>query len=151
MSKRESDGDYGEIAAADSPELDQFGGYVFDKLLIIRLVLASLLFAAALILKLSPLLTAILLIFSAAAAGYDIVVSAVNDVSARSFFGAPMIVTFTAVLAFAIGFGTEGAALVILYRIGLLLIDYTSVRTRKSAMDFIQEDDADILTHAIFR
>jgi|GEM_PF-333837 len=147
MSKRESDGDYGEIAAADSPELDQFGGYVFDKLLIIRLVLASLLFAAALILKLSPLLTAILLIFSAAAAGYDIVVSAVNDVSARSFFGAPMIVTFTAVLAFAIGFGTEGAALVILYRIGLLLIDYTSVRTRKSAMDFIQEDDADILTH----
>lgn len=143
MRKRES----GQPAVGYEPGAAAQDGYVFNKLLIVRLVLASLLFAAALILKMSALLTTVLLAVSAVIAGYDVVMQAVNDASAKDFFGASMIVTFVAVVSFAIGFGHEGAALVILYQIGLLLIDYTSARTKGSALDFIPPEDDDILTH----
>lgn len=124
-------------------------GYVFDKILIIRLVLASILFAAALLAKLSPVLTLALLIVSALAAGYDLVMKAVNDITAKKYFEAPLIVSFVAVVAFAIGFGTEGAAIVVLYQIGMILVDYTVQRTKMSAVDFIEAEDSAVITHVL--
>lgn len=123
------------------------GAYSFDKLLVIRLVLSSVLFAVALAVTMPKVVSVIVLILAAAVSGYDIVIDAVNDVSAKNFFGAPLIITFSAVIAFAIGFGIEGAALVILFRIGLLLIDYASAHTKSSALDFIAENDNEALTH----
>jgi Cd2+/Zn2+-exporting ATPase len=122
-------------------------GYSFDRLLVIRLVLASVLFAVALAAKLTVLLSTILLVLSAAVAGYDILLQAINDVAEKRYISPSLIVVFAAVVSFAIGFGSEGAALLILYKIGLLLLDYTKARTVSSAIDFIPEDQDDIVTH----
>jgi cation transport ATPase len=122
-------------------------GYSFDRLLVIRLVLASVLFAVALAAKLTVLLSTIFLVLSAAVAGYDILLQAINDVAEKRYISPSLIVVFAAVVSFAIGFGSEGAALLILYKIGLLLLDYTKARTVSSAIDFIPEDQDDIVTH----
>lgn len=122
-------------------------GYAFDKLMIIRLVLASVLFAAALTGKMSDLLSTVFLILAAVASGYDLVTAAITDVSEGRYFESPLIMVFSAVVAFAVGFGSEGAALLILFRIGLLLVDYTKARTISSAIDFIPADEDDIITH----
>ena len=122
-------------------------GYAFDKIVILRLVLASVLFAVALTGKLSALLSMLLLVLAAATAGYDLVMTAITDVSAGRYFEAPLIIVFAAVVSFAIGFGSEGAALLILFRIGLLLIGYTKARTVSSAIDFIPPEQDDVVTH----
>lgn len=135
-----------------SPELSGaaasgWNGYSFDKLLILRLVLASVLFAVAMAAKLTSLMTTLFLVLSVAAAGYDVVFSAINDVSDKRYFEAPLIILFSVVVSFAIGFGAEGAALLILFRIGLLLIDYTKARTVASAVDFVPDGQDDVITH----
>lgn len=132
------------LPTEDAPDRE---GYTFDKLLIGRLVLASVLFAVALTGKMTDLLSTIFLILSAIAAGYDLVTDAITDVSAGRYFEAPLIVVFSAVVSFAIGFGSEGAALLILFRIGLLLIEYTKARTISSAVDFIPQEQDDVVSH----
>ena len=53
----------------------------FDTAIVVRLVIASIIFAVALILKLLPSFVSILLLLaSAGAAGYDIAIEAVNSV-----------------------------------------------------------------------
>lgn len=133
-----------DAPAVDAPDRE---GYTFDKILIGRLVLASVLFAVALTGKMTDLLSAIFLVLSAIAAGYDLVTEAITDVSAGHYFEAPLIIVFSAVVSFAIGFGSEGAALLILFRIGLLLIEYTKARTISSAVDFIPQEQDDVISH----
>jgi hypothetical protein len=60
---------------------------------------------------------------------------------------APVIVVVTAVLAFFVGFGIEGAALVLLYQIGMLLLHYAKEHTKKAALDLLQDMDEGIVTH----
>lgn len=115
-----------------------------DTAVVIRLVVASIIFAFSLILKLLPsYVSLLLLIVSAAAAGYDIVMEAVNSVEAGEYFATPLIIVVVTVLSFVIGFGAEGAALVILYQIGNLLIAYTKDKTKKSALELLHYQDSE--------
>lgn len=117
-------------------------GSTYDTILIIRLIIASVIFAVSLIIDTLPSLVGVLmLVASAAVAGYDIVLDALQCVSERDFFSTPLIVVIVTVLSYIIGFGYEGAALVILYQIGLLLIAYAEERTRRSALELLQYQD----------
>ena len=72
----------------------------FDTLLIIRLVAASLIFAAALVLgNLPDFVSVILLALSAVVAGYDIALDAVSDFSDRDFFSTSVVVTAITVVS----------------------------------------------------
>lgn len=112
-----------------------------DGILVIRLIIASLIFAVSLIVKMPGFLTVILLVLSAAVAGYDVVLEAVDAVENRDYFATPIIIVFVAVLSFVLGFRLEGAAVVMLYKIGLALIAYAEERTRQSATELLQYQD----------
>lgn len=114
----------------------------YDTILIIRLIIASVIFAVSLIINTLPdLVSVLMMVVSAIVAGYDIVLDALQCVSERDFFSTPLIVVIVTVLSYIIGFGYEGTALVILYQIGLLLIAYAEERTRRSALELLQYQD----------
>ena len=116
----------------------------FDTAIVVRLVVASIIFAVALILKLLPSFVSILLLLaSAGAAGYDIAIEAVNSVEKGEYFATPLIIIVVTVLSFVIGFAAEGAALIILYQIGLILLAYTKDKTKKSALDLLHYQDSE--------
>lgn len=117
---------------------------LLDYSLAIRLALASVIFALSLIIEMPEFLRIILLILSAGIAGYDIAVSAAACFESGDYFATPVVVVVIAVLSFFVGFHDEGAALLILYQIGLLLIAYAEDRTRKSALDLLRGCDADV-------
>lgn len=112
-----------------------------DNILLIRLVLGCVIFAVSLIIKLSDPVRVILLVLSAVVAGYDIFLSAADELQNGNYFATTIVVVFVAVLSFVIGFGIEGAALVLLYQIGVLLIRYTIDKTRKSAQELLRYQD----------
>ena len=115
--------------------------------LVIRLVIASVIFAISLIVSMPDFVSTILLVVAAALAGYDIIMKAVEAVESGNYFDMPVIVVLTAVLAFFIGFGIEGTALVLLYQIGMLLLNYAKDHTRKAALDLLRDQDDGIAAH----
>jgi len=115
--------------------------------LVIRLVIASVIFAISLIITMPDFVSIILLVFAAGLAGYDIILQAVDAVESGAYFDMPVLVVLTAVLAFFIGFGIEGTALVLLYQIGMLLLNYAKDHTRKAALDLLQDMDESVTTH----
>ena len=119
-----------------------------DGIVVIRLIIAALLFAVALIAKLPGVVTFIMLILAAAVAGYDVALAAVNEVEKGNYFAAPILILFVTVLAFIIGFPLEGAAMVMLYKIGLALIAYAEDRTRRTARELFQYQDESMAERA---
>ena len=115
--------------------------------LVIRLVIASVIFAISLIVSMPDFVSIILLVLAAALAGYDIILKAVESVESGSYFDMPVLVVLTAVLAFFIGFGIEGTAVVLLYQIGMLLLNYAKDHTRKAALDLLRDQDDGIAAH----
>ena len=115
--------------------------------LVIRLVIASVVFALSLIVEMPDFVVILLLVLASMLAGYDIIMTAVEAVEGGNYTAMPVLVVVTAVLAFFIGFGIEGAALVLLYQIGMLLLRYAREHTRKAALDLVQDQDAGIVTH----
>lgn len=112
-----------------------------DTLLFIRLVAATVIFAVSLIVKMPAFASILLLILSAAVAGYDICLQAINSVENGDYFATPLVVVFIAAISYVIGFAPEGAALILLYQIGLRLIAYAAERTRKSAIELLRYQD----------
>lgn len=112
-------------------------------ILIVRLALATVLFAVSLIVKMPVAAKIAILVLSAAAAGYDIVLDAVNSVMSNDFFATSVVISLVAVLSYIIGFASEGAALIILYQIGQILIKYAGERTKKTAADLLKRRSED--------
>ena len=117
-----------------------------DPSLIIRLVIAAVIFAVALIVGMSAVVRMILLILAALIAGYDIALGAVNAVEKKEFFTTEQIVVFVTVIAFVIGYGAEAAAMILVYQIGNLLIRYVSDRSKRSALELLRYQDEDVVT-----
>ena len=135
-------------AAKTPPKTSRRGEGPFDSILLIRLVIAVVIFAVAMIVKTSAVIRVILLILSALAAGYDIFLDAVNAVEDGKYFSAPLIVGVVAVIGFIVGFPGESAAMVILHQIGALLVSYASKRTRASALAFASEQEPELAARA---
>lgn len=117
-----------------------------DSRMVIRLAAASVIFALSLIIAMPEFLRIILLVLSAVAAGYDIVIKAAASIEEGDYFATPVVVVVIAALSYFVGFPVEGAASLILYQIGLLLISYAEDRTRKSAMELLRDCEADVVT-----
>lgn len=122
----------------------------FNSMLIIRLVAASILFAASLLFtKLPNFVNILILAISAAAAGYDIAIEAVDYALDKDYFATPLVIVLVTLLSFIIGFPAEGAALPILYQIGMFLISYAEDRSRKSAIELLQYHDESTVNKVI--
>lgn len=117
---------------------------ILDNTLILRLVAASVVFAISLILPVPDFVQILLLAFSAVIAGYDIVLKAAKEVENGNYLATPLVVSVIAIIAFFINFKIEGTALVLLYQIGFILLDYAVEHTKKTALELIKYQDEDI-------
>ena len=118
-----------------------------NNFLVIRLVVASVIFAVALILDIPSFLRIVLLVVSAALAGFDFIIKAFSAVENGEFLSSPVMLVLISVIAFFVGFAVEGAALVLLYQIGLLLLNFTKEHTKRAALDLVQDCDEDVVAH----
>lgn len=112
-----------------------------NSIIVIRLIIASLIFAVSLIVKMPSLVRILLLALSIVVSGYDVALDAVNSVESGDYFATPIVIVFVAVISFFIGFGLEGAALMMFYQIGQILIAYAQERTVKSAKELLCYSD----------
>ena len=115
--------------------------------LVIRLVIACVVFAVSLIISMPEFLSILLLAIDSALAGYDIIIKAIDSVENGDFLAQPVVVVLIAVLAFFVGFAIEGAALILLYQIGLLLLNFAKDYTKKVALDLVQDQDDEIVSY----
>ena len=116
---------------------------LLENTLVLRLVLASLIFAISLIFTLPEFARIILMVIATVAAGYDVVIKAAHEVESGNYISTPVVVSLIALIAFFINFEIEGTALVLLYQIGVLLLNYAIEHTKKSAMDLLRDQDED--------
>ena len=86
-------------------------------------------------------LSIILLVLAALVAGYDIILQAVELIEEGDYFAVPVVVVFIALLSYFISFQIEGAALVLLYQIGMMLIAYAEEHTKKAALELLSYQD----------
>ena len=118
-------------------------------LLVIRLVIASVVFAVASVVSMPAIVRTILLIIAALIAGYDIILDAVNSVESGDYFGSSVVLVFVAVIAFVIGFGIESTAMIILYKVGQILAEYVRERTLMSAEELLRYRDSDEIDRTV--
>lgn len=118
-------------------------------ILVIRLVIASIIFSIAAVVKMPTVVRTILLVVAALAAGYDIILHAINSIESGDYLGIPVILVFVSVLGFVLGFAVEAAAMLILYQVALILADYVRERTLQSAEDLLRYRDEEEIDRTI--
>ena len=112
-------------------------------ILIIRLVIASVIFAVSAVVSMPVVVRTILLVIASLVAGYDLILDAVNSVEGKDYFNISIILVFVSVIGFVIGYGIEVAAMLILYKVGLVLNDYVKERTVMSAEELLRYRDSE--------
>lgn len=103
-----------------------------DPVMAARLIVSAVLYAGAMFLPVSAELGAALMLGTALIAGYDIVAQAVKNLFTGSVFDEYFLMSFAAVAACVIGEFEEGAAVMLLYRIGETAQDYAVRHSRKT-------------------
>lgn len=114
-----------------------------DAVLIARIVIAAVLTAVALLIKLPAAARYALLILAVIAAGFDLGIEAVEAVMNKDFFAAPVILILVAVVSIILGYPGDSAAAVILYQVCLAALRYAQARTKASALELVSGEEAD--------
>ena len=114
-----------------------------NRLLILRLAAASVLFSYVLIRTPEDWLKVVLLVAASLIAGYDCLIQAARALMNRYFTSESLIVSFVAVLSFVIGFGEEGTALMILYPALKLLINAEEENVLNQALKLLDRRGED--------
>ncbi len=108
----------------------------FELALPIRIGIAVVLLIISALVKI-PVLRIILLVLSIVCAGYDIFLSAVDSIAEKQYFSNTVVVLFTAVLGFVIGYAVEATVMVILFQLSKYVLDYTRNRALSSARGLV--------------
>ena len=101
-----------------------------DIVFIVRLIVSCAAFAVALLVRSIPEpWPVVLIIVSVLVAGWDIAAGAVLSVMRGRYLDKTVLITLSVILALVFGFAVEGTALVLLYQIGCLFVEYAYIRT----------------------
>ncbi len=119
-----------------------------DMILIGRLILAAvLLILGAFVIK-NQVVRIILLALSAIASAFDLGLKAFDSVLEKDYFATPILVLFIAFVSFLIGYPSEGAAMLLLYQLSTLVVEYARKRTRSAALELLNGENGEILDQA---
>ena len=118
-------------------------------LLVVRLVIASVIFAVSAAVSMPAVVKVILLALASLVAAYDVILEAINSVESGDYFAAPIVIVFVAVIAFVIGSAVNATAMVILYKVGQILIEYVKDRTLISAEELLHYRDEDEVSRTV--
>ena len=129
---------FAQLLKRDGGETDKL-----NSMKAIRLVVAAVILALALVIEMPTVLQYVLFALSLIAAGYDLALGAVNSVEERDFFAASLILSAAAVVSYALGFPGEAAALVLVYQVGQIVIAFVDERSRRAALALLDEADPD--------
>ena len=113
-----------------------------------RLALAAVLLILGAFVFKNQIVRYILLVLSAIASGYDLGLKAFDSVLDKKYFATPIVMLFAAFVAFLIGYPTEAAALLLLYQLSLMVLDYVQNRTRASALQMLNGQDEEMTERA---
>ena len=116
---------------------------------IVRLIVSCAAFAVSLLVSSIPApWPVVLLILAVLIAGWDIAAGAVLSILKGRYLDKTVLVTLSVVLALIFGFSVEGTALVLLYQIGCIFVEYAYIRTYRSVLDEIhcEPDDARVFS-----
>ena len=116
----------------------------FEIALPIRIGIAVILVLISALLKMPVLVRTILLFFSVLIVGYDIFLNSVDDIAAKHYFTTSVVVLFSTVLAFVIGYTGEATVMVIIYQLSKILVDYTRSRAIQSAKSLVSIQDDEV-------
>jgi len=115
-------------------------GNGLTSVLIARVVFASAFCIYAAAVSVSKPVSIILLLCAGILAGIDLIVAGVLDILHEEYFSRNAVITLVFVISFIVGVGFEGALLMILTQIGLLLTGYVNVQVRNRVLDMTQLD-----------
>lgn len=118
-------------------------------LLVVRLVIASVIFAVSATVSMPAIVKVILLALAALVAAYDIILDTINSVESGDYFATPIVIVFVAVIAFVIGYAVDATAMLILYKVGQILIEYVKDRTLISAEELLRYRDQDDVSRTV--
>lgn len=107
-------------------------------------IVAVLLLGVTLLVKLPVVLTYILLIIACVAAGFDICVAAVENVSKGKYYDINLILMVAVVLSFVIGRPAEAVAMLIAYQAGKIAVEYINSAIIKKSVDRLASIDGEI-------
>lgn len=134
----------------ERPKTDQIKTREMPKsILVVRLVIASVIFAVSATVSMPAVVKVILLALAALVAAYDIILDAINSVESGDYFAASIVIVFVAVIAFVIGSAVDATAMVILYKVGQILIEYVKDRTLISAEELLRYRDQDDVSRTV--
>ena len=118
-------------------------------LLVVRLVIASIIFAVSSAVSMPAAVKIILLALAALVAAYDVILEVINCVESGDYFAAPVVILFVAVIAFVIGYAIDATAMLILYKVGRILIEYVKDRTLQTAEELLRYRAADEVARTV--
>ena len=113
-----------------------------------RLALAALFLILAVFVFANKIVKIVLLVLSALASGYDLGLKAFDSILDKKYFATPILLLVVAFASFLIGYPSEGAALLLIYQLSLLVLDYVKKRTRGSAMQLLNGLDPETAQRA---
>ena len=119
-------------------------GEGLDLIKIARLIVAALLFIAALSMDLTALFKTLILVLSALVVGYDLILELIDDVYDGDYTAPSVIFVLIAVLSFVIGYAWEGVLALFFYQLGLGLIELFKKRSRQSIHELLTGDDQEL-------
>lgn len=103
-----------------------------NKPLMARIVIAAILYFCGMLLPFGEMVSAFFMIAAALIVGYDIILAAVKNLFKLRLFDEYFLMTFAAIAACVIGEYEEGAAVMLLFRIGEAFQDYAVRHSRKN-------------------
>ena len=109
--------------------------YGFDTALSVRLIIAALLFSAALVFRPTKLWSVFLLALSALLAGYDLMIDSILRIVRLRQYDERILVFLVSLLAFLFPAYYEGTAVMLLYQFGCLIKRAAAGRARSTATE----------------
>lgn len=123
------------LGARSQKERKEFSPYLF-----IRIFISCVICICVRALSVSAPVSVILLLCAGILSGYNIIIDGVDNVMQERYFDRTSIMTLIFIVSFCIGFGYEGAWLMILVQVGGLLNSYVTDQTKNQVINMTNLD-----------
>lgn len=110
-------------------------------IVVIRIIIAAILLMLSDRLNVEQFIADILMSAALIVAGYDFVISAIDEIKGKNYFSYKCILPFVCIVGFCIGCSREAVLLAILYQLGYAMLNYVIKRTKATLTDYVPEEN----------
>lgn len=106
-----------------------------------RILAAIVMLILANVLELSAFISIILSIAAALTAGFDIILNAADSIGKKDFLNSNLIILFATIVGFAASCFKEACLLVIMYQVGVMLLEYSLSHSKSSMLKAVSDEN----------